>query len=95
MSASTEPDILTQLKEWPMRPSPRFDLRPSSLWLALLATPLFVGQALAAPEVHLHVDGKPVAEALTLDKGTVTLTHRLDKGNHQTVSYTPLTLPTI
>ncbi|WP_429129117.1 alpha-amylase [Aeromonas media] len=66
-----------------MRPSPRFDLRPSSLWLALLATPLFVGQALAAPEVHLHVDGKPVAEALTLDKGTVTLTHRLDKGSHQ------------
>ena len=24
------------------------------------------------PEVYLHVDGKPVAEALTLDKGTVT-----------------------
>ena len=35
------------------------------------------------PEVYLHVDGKPVAEALTLDKGTVTLTHRLDKGSHQ------------
>ena len=66
-----------------MRPSPRFDLRPSSLWLALLVTPLFVGQALAAPEVHLYVDGKPVAEALTLDKGTISLTHKLDKGSHQ------------
>jgi alpha-amylase len=49
----------------------------------VLATPLFIGQAMAAPEVYLHVDGKPVAEALTLDKGTVTLTHRLDKGSHQ------------
>ena len=65
MSASTDP---TQLKEWPMRSSSRLDLRPSALWLAVLATPLFAGQALAAPEVYLHVDGKPVAEALALDK---------------------------
>ena len=55
----------------------------SPLWLALLAAPLFIQQAMAAPEVYLHVDGKPVAEALTLDKGTDTLTHRLDKGSHQ------------
>ncbi|MBP0603021.1 alpha-amylase [Aeromonas sanarellii] len=66
-----------------MRSSSRLDLRPSALWLAVLATPLFAGQALAAPEVYLHVDGKPVAEALALDKGTVTLTHSLDKGSHQ------------
>ena len=66
-----------------MRLSSRPALRPSPLWLAVLATPLFIGQAMAAPEVYLHVDGKPVAEALTLDKGTVTLTHRLDKGSHQ------------
>ena len=42
------------------------------LWLALLATPLFVGQAMAAPEVISTWDGKPVAEALALNKGTVT-----------------------
>ena len=80
MSASTDPAPHTLLKEWLMRLSSRPALRPSPLWLAVLATPLFIGQAMAAPEVYLHVDGKPVAEALTLDKGTVTLTHRLDKG---------------
>ena len=45
-----------------MRLSSRPALRPSPLWLAVLATPLFIGQAMAAPEVYLHVDGKPVAQ---------------------------------
>ncbi|OSM53069.1 hypothetical protein WH06_07065, partial [Aeromonas salmonicida subsp. salmonicida] len=62
-----------------MRRSPRF----SPLWLTLLAGPLCSGLVLASPEVHLYVDGKPVAEVLTLDKGTVSLTHKLDKGSHQ------------
>ena len=48
----------------------------SSLWLALLAAPLFTPQAMAAPEVHLYVDGQPVAIPIALDKGTVVLTHR-------------------
>lgn len=66
-----------------MRPSLRLDLRLSPLWLAVLATPLFTGQALAAPALHLYVDGEPVAETLALDEGTVSLTHTLSKGSHQ------------
>ena len=49
----------------------------SPLWLALLASPLQIGQAMAAPEVHLYVDGQPVATPIALDKGTVELTHTL------------------
>ncbi|MGL4763681.1 MAG: alpha-amylase [Aeromonas sp.] len=55
----------------------------SPLWLALLASPLLIGQAMAAPEVHLYVDGQPVATPIALDKGTVELTHTLAKGSHQ------------
>ncbi|MFA7260292.1 MAG: alpha-amylase, partial [Aeromonas bestiarum] len=62
-----------------MRRAPRF----SPLWLALLASPLLTGQVLAAPEVHLYVDGKAVATPLRLDKGPVELTHTLAKGSHQ------------
>ncbi|MFM4649702.1 alpha-amylase [Aeromonas bivalvium] len=62
-----------------MRPSLRF----SPLWLALLAGPLLPHQVLAAPEVRLYVDGEPVGDAVTLDKGMITLTHPLTKGSHQ------------
>ncbi|WP_139708681.1 alpha-amylase [Aeromonas allosaccharophila] len=55
----------------------------SSLWLALLAAPLFTQQAMAAPEVRLYVDGQPVATPISLDKGTVELSHPLAKGSHQ------------
>lgn len=55
----------------------------SPLWLALLAAPLFIQQAMAAPEVRLYVDGQPVATPIVLDKGTVELTHTLAKGSHQ------------
>ena len=48
MSASTDPAPHTLLKEWLMRlSSPRSS--PITLWLAVLATPLFIGQAMAAP----------------------------------------------
>ncbi|MEN9533654.1 MAG: hypothetical protein RIQ83_2878, partial [Pseudomonadota bacterium] len=62
-----------------MRRAPRF----SPLWLALLGGPLLTGQVLAAPEMHLYVDGKAVATPLHLDKGPVALTHPLAKGSHQ------------
>lgn len=55
----------------------------SPLWLALLASPLLIGQAMAAPEVHLYVDGQPVATPIALDKGAVELTHTLTKGSYQ------------
>ncbi|MFQ1656911.1 alpha-amylase [Aeromonas veronii] len=55
----------------------------SPLWLALLAAPLFIQQAMAAPEVRLYVDSQPVATPIVLDKGTVELTHPLAKGSHQ------------
>ncbi len=55
----------------------------SPIWLALLAAPLFTQQAMAAPEVHLYVDGQPVTTPIALDKGTVELTHPLAKGSHQ------------
>ncbi|MCP3290043.1 alpha-amylase, partial [Aeromonas hydrophila] len=54
----------------------------SSLWLALLASPLFLHQAMAA-EVRLYVDDQPVGAPLALDKGAVQMTHPLTKGSHQ------------
>ncbi|WP_421178595.1 alpha-amylase [Aeromonas enteropelogenes] len=57
--------------------------RLSPLWLALLASQPFGSQALAAPDIHLYVDGQAVATPLALDNGTVTLTHPLAKGSHQ------------